>query len=186
MAEADGSTAVRFDSQTTRAAARAAGLKKYFTGVPCKHGHVAERWVSKRTCVKCTRINGRITDKKRTEKKRLWRREWMRRNQGRARHYNQKSYKKRTATREGVLAIRSSNWPVEPTRPEPANCELCGSPPNHGRKCLVLDHDHDIVVFRGWLCSKCNTGLGLLGDDAASVRRALDYLEGKINAVPTP
>ena len=27
------------------AEAKALGLKRYFTGKPCKHGHVAERWV---------------------------------------------------------------------------------------------------------------------------------------------
>jgi hypothetical protein len=39
----------------SRAEARALGLKRYFTGEPCKHGHVAERWVSGRVCVECAR-----------------------------------------------------------------------------------------------------------------------------------
>ncbi len=33
--------------------ARALGLKRYFTGKPCKHGHVAERQVSSLTCLGC-------------------------------------------------------------------------------------------------------------------------------------
>ncbi len=37
----------------TRRVARAAGLKRYFTGKPCKYGHVAERLVSSRTCADC-------------------------------------------------------------------------------------------------------------------------------------
>lgn len=36
-----------------RAAAKARGLKRYFTGNPCPHGHVAERLVSTGQCVKC-------------------------------------------------------------------------------------------------------------------------------------
>jgi 5-methylcytosine-specific restriction endonuclease McrA len=37
------------------ASARSAGLTRYFTGVPCKHGHVAERFVGNRQCVECGR-----------------------------------------------------------------------------------------------------------------------------------
>ena len=38
--------------------AKAAGLKRYFTGNPCKNGHVSERSVSSRACLKCT--NARV------------------------------------------------------------------------------------------------------------------------------
>jgi hypothetical protein len=39
----------------SRAEAKALGLKSFFTGKPCKHGHVAERYVSSRGCVECDR-----------------------------------------------------------------------------------------------------------------------------------
>lgn len=39
----------------SRAAARAAGLKRYFTGLPCKYGHVSERNVSTSLCLECNR-----------------------------------------------------------------------------------------------------------------------------------
>ena len=39
----------------TRTEAQAQGLKTYFTGKPCKHGHVAERYTSRGICVECTR-----------------------------------------------------------------------------------------------------------------------------------
>lgn len=42
--------------------AKAAGLKRYFTGEPCRNGHVAERLVSAGKCVDC--------DKAKKEKKR--------------------------------------------------------------------------------------------------------------------
>ena len=38
-----------------RAEAKAKGLRFYFTGKPCKHGHVAEREVLNATCVECER-----------------------------------------------------------------------------------------------------------------------------------
>ena len=37
----------------TRDEARVRGLKRYFTGEPCKHGHVAERWVANGGCTVC-------------------------------------------------------------------------------------------------------------------------------------
>jgi 5-methylcytosine-specific restriction endonuclease McrA len=39
----------------SRQDAKALGLKRYFTGRPCKHGHVAEYHVSSKTCSECNR-----------------------------------------------------------------------------------------------------------------------------------
>jgi len=39
----------------SRAEAKAKGLRFYFTGKPCKHGHVAERVAFNATCVECER-----------------------------------------------------------------------------------------------------------------------------------
>lgn len=36
--------------------AKAAGLKRYFTGRPCKNGHLMERMVGNRECLGCRRI----------------------------------------------------------------------------------------------------------------------------------
>ena len=35
------------------------GLKRYFTGKPCNHGHIAERIVSNSRCFECARIADR-------------------------------------------------------------------------------------------------------------------------------
>ena len=37
--------------------AKALGLKRFFTGEPCKHGHVAERYVGRYGCVECDRAS---------------------------------------------------------------------------------------------------------------------------------
>ena len=42
--------------------ARASGMIRYFTGKPCKYGHVCERVVSTRTCIDCK--NGRESKRK--------------------------------------------------------------------------------------------------------------------------
>lgn len=53
-------------------------------------------------------------------------------------------------------------------------CAICGAIPD---RAFDLDHCHNSQVVRGLLCGKCNKGIGLLGDSAESVRRALLYLQ---------
>lgn len=60
------------------------------------------------------------------------------------------------------------------------NCDICGTTLEEitrGPKYFVVDHCHKTETFRGWICSSCNTGIGALGDDPETVRKALDYLE---------
>lgn len=40
-----------------------------------------------------------------------------------------------------------------------------------------LDHDHETEEFRGFLCDRCNLGLGKFNDDVELLKRALQYLE---------
>ena len=44
---------------------------------------------------------------------------------------------------------------------------------------LFVDHCHDTLDFRGWLCHKCNAGIGLLGDTIEGLENALAYMKGK-------
>lgn len=40
-----------------------------------------------------------------------------------------------------------------------------------------LDHDHKTNVFRGWICQKCNLGLGNMNDDISRLEAAIEYLK---------
>lgn len=40
----------------TRSQARERGITKFFTGKPCKHGHLAIRWLPSGTCSKCSKL----------------------------------------------------------------------------------------------------------------------------------
>ncbi len=48
----------------TRAEARARGLRRFFTGTPCKQHHVAEHFVISGTCVRCHLIYARSAKRK--------------------------------------------------------------------------------------------------------------------------
>lgn len=55
----------------TRAEAKACGLDRYFTGKPCKHGHVAQRYKSGR-CVVCVVITNKRHRKPGQSKQYYW------------------------------------------------------------------------------------------------------------------
>lgn len=58
-------------------------------------------------------------------------------------------------------------------------CECCLE--SKEPKQLYLDHCHDTLAFRGWLCNGCNLGIGSLGDTIESLERALLYLKRETN-----
>lgn len=43
----------------SRAEARERGMDRFFTGVPCRHGHIAARYVSTTNCVECQLVHAR-------------------------------------------------------------------------------------------------------------------------------
>jgi hypothetical protein len=63
----------------------------------------------------------------------------------------------------------------DPTRPCPDVCESCGR--SNGKHGMHLDHCHESGKFRGWLCGRCNRGLGFIGDNIESVERLLAYMK---------
>jgi len=45
------------------------------------------------------------------------------------------------------------------------------------RRGYAIDHNHDTGAFRGILCLKCNSLLGMAKDSADVLRKAIDYLD---------
>jgi len=66
--------------------------------------------------------------------------------------------------------LRTKLHRTAPARPE--TCECCGEKPLK----FCLDHCHETHEFRGWLCDRCNTGIGKLGDTLVGVMKAIKYL----------
>ena len=56
-------------------------------------------------------------------------------------------------------------------------CACCGRSDPGGHGAFHVDHCHETREVRGLLCTSCNTGIGLLGDNLNSLLRAVRYLE---------
>lgn len=60
----------------TRANAKETGVKRYFTGAPCRRGHVAERYTADQSCCQC-KEEGRAANR---EKNAEYLRDWRKKN----------------------------------------------------------------------------------------------------------
>ena len=77
------------------------------------------------------------------------------------------------------VAIKKKGTYTKP--PVGTPCECCGIPMTHDKEMSGVCFDHDSVKeeFRGWICKKCNTSMGLHGDDIEGIKKIIVYLEGK-------
>lgn len=123
---------------------------------PCKKGHTDGRYESGK-CKGCSREQLQRRQKANPEK---WR------------EYS-KRYRTTHPDKEKARKRRVRGLP-EPLRVMRSVCECCSQPPTERE--LALDHNHQTGEFRGWLCHRCNLGIGLLGDSLEGLLRAVRYL----------
>jgi hypothetical protein len=84
-----------------------------------------------------------------------------------ARHYSKNSENIRSRSNELFLARKEA----EAGRPKPTTCEVCGR-----TDVIMFDHDHETGKFRGWLCKKCNSALGLAADSPEILEKLAVYV----------
>lgn len=66
----------------------------------------------------------------------------------------------------------------------PKLCEICGDPPPENYR-LNMDHNHTTGKFRGWLCGRCNAGLGMFRDNIILLAKAIEYISSDtVNEIP--
>jgi hypothetical protein len=175
----------------TRQKAIARGFKRYFTGVPCKHGHVCERTVSASHCYECERER---------QQRMPGRQEYK------AAHYE--ANKDVRLTRQAAYAqtprgkavargnVLKSTFAITVAfydflhALQGGVCMHCKKSESRRGKdgsvnTLCVEHSHDAPYeVRGLACFNCNTSMGKLGDTPEHLRAAARALAG--DTVPHP
>jgi hypothetical protein len=97
--------------------AKAKGLIRYYTGRPCKYGHVAERTISNHSCVVCQRARSAAWQKAHPDKAAEWMRVADRRRRiSKPEHQRKIKAKYREANREKVKADSKRRYHGAPDR----------------------------------------------------------------------
>lgn len=58
-------------------------------------------------------------------------------------------------------------------------CAICFRHQSELNKNLRVDHNHQTGVIRGLLCATCNSGIGMLQDNAEILQNAYNYLNNQ-------
>ncbi len=135
------------DIITSRKAAILAGCKTYFTGKPCKHGHICDRAISG-NCVECLK-KWQVANSERRKAK-----QWA------------LNLKNKYSLGPGDLnrMFRTQDY----------KCAICGKHSSqHGPAGLMVDHNHTTNKVRGLLCGGCNPRLGWYENNKEAIQ---DYI----------
>ena len=120
----------------------------------CAKADQRERNSQRREQIKADNAKRRADPAKRARYNRQMRRNWL------------KNY---GLTPEGFDALLEAQGGV---------CAICGLPGREwAERNLHVDHDHTTHAVRGLLCGRCNVAIGLMGDDAEKLQRAIEYLK---------
>lgn len=168
------------------------GLKTYFSNKSCKKCGCNEKYVSNYTCVKCTRQSGKeklndneLMAKYRTkEKNKIRVTKWRKNNQKKVKEQykrqipNKKIYYQKLKDKFRNKALkRNYGINIEEYnilfKEQNGKCGICGCESNE--RMLAVDHCHNTGKIRGLLCTKCNTGIGLLKTEE-NMFKAIDYI----------
>ena len=88
------------------------------------------------------------------------------------------------ASKKAIPAKLSREYEAKHPRPkigEEFYCQVCDRTIVVQRNRDVnLDHNHETGDIRGWICNRCNTGIGNLRDSVSILRRAIKWIKGTL------
>lgn len=104
-------------------------------------------------------------------------------NRDKLRAYGVEYYKQNKAKIVARITVRRREQRISQAGiARPNKCEICGSIEINMNKrgCktkIVYDHCHSTGLFRGWICSRCNSVLGYVEDDINLLNKLIKYLK---------
>jgi hypothetical protein len=131
----------------TLAEARERNLLRYFTGIPCKKGHISERYTLSNNCLRCCN------------------------------HYHQEGglarAQRSNLKRNYGITVDRYNALLEA---QEFKCAICNRAASEFKRSLHVDHCHETGRIRGLLCVSCNNGIGCFKEKSSLFQKALVYL----------
>ena len=154
------------------------GAKYYFTGVPCKRGHLEKRRTKCKSCLECIRkaaakyklTSGYLETSKERIRLKKESGEW----------YLEAA--SRILKHEYGITLEEYNVILKKQNNVCAICqseEILIDKRTGKAKRLAVDHCHKTDAIRGLLCWSCNTAIGKLRDDPQIIERAAKYVRNK-------
>jgi hypothetical protein len=145
-------------SLITRSEAKAAGLTKYFTGKPCKRGHICERYMNG-GCSECSHARGRASYARNLAQRLVRAAVWREANPIKAKEISWKQQ----GIHSAIWFSKFLKWPeyIEKIYEQQGVCWGCGKLLNPYDRNTQPDHCHTTEIFRHVLCVKCNATEGV-------------------------
>lgn len=125
----------------------------YFTGKPCKQGHISKRYLKGGICLECSKTI------------------FKERRKGKERQYSLAKYGLKPEEYDAMFLKQNGL------------CAICKNPEvniDHNTKiirALAVDHCHNTEKIRKLLCSNCNMGIGLFKHKSELLKAAALYCE---------
>ncbi len=171
----------------TRAEAIALGYNSYFSGKPCRRGHVAIKRVSG-GCIECKPF-WKIKPPSEVQRAAniAFAREWRKTPKAQAaekaraeRRRSDPAYVARLSKASFKSKLKGFGLTEADfdrmLRAQHGVCAICKRPERKKNyKTLCIDHAHATGVVRGLLCAACNTGLGMFQDSPELLQSAAAY-----------
>lgn len=163
--------------------------KYYYTGCPCKNGHLSKRLTSNGTCYQCILNRNKIYTRNNQDKIKNLKKKWYERTK--TSEYKKQyrgfdlveSYISKTKLRQLTRRYNISEKEyLELLQSNDSLCHICNKKETAKTKdgkeiMLSVDHCHDTGKIRGLLCYTCNTALGLFKDSEELLSNAILYLK---------
>jgi adenosine deaminase len=139
----------------SREEAKEKGLKRYFTGVKCRNGHLSERSANQGNCLECQKeyresdvYKSYLKKYRKTDYFQSYQKEY--RKTDACRESNKKSHLKYSNARKSRLYFGNNKHNIEVI----SNCEKC----NSANQVEAHHHDYDLPMDVTFLCRSCHEG----------------------------
>lgn len=123
--------------------AKASGAKRYFTGIPCKHGHISERWTGSGECYDCNLIKQKAKRDANPERNLARVMAWRDKNRSAISEYNKTKYHADPEFHRNRTAEYRADFPEKVS----AALKLWQAQNEHARKDYVAENRHKYRAY---------------------------------------